>query len=880
MNWIRRLVWRFEVLFSKKRVDQELDEELRYHLEREAQANVARGMSPEAARRAALLDFGGVEKTKEEVRDTRGGRGLDDLAQDVRYAFRGFKRRPGFALMAVGLMGLGIGASSTIYSVVDGVLLEALPYPDPESLIYVDSEGSNTYPDFLAWQENLSTVQDLSARAGADGSLTGQEGPVRVRISLVTPRFLALLGGRPLFGRLFDEEDQRENNPVVVLDYGFWVRNWGADQEVVGEQLRLDGEPVVVAGVLAPGFTPPEHVTGPEVDVWTLFDAQGWSAGTRESKTLRTLGRLKPGVSLGVAQAEMDALNASLAEDFPDHFIREDGSPKTFPLVPLRDATVKSVSSTLMMLLGAVGLLLLIACANVANLFLARGTSRADELSLRGALGASQGRIARQLLTESTVLATAGGLLGVAMAVLGVEVFKRFGPGDLPRLAEVAVNPRVLAFSLILAAVTGILCGAFPIAQAVRKDLSSKLREVPGRTTPGRKGNRVRDSLLVTELALTVVLLTGAGLLFRSLLERMEVDPGFHTAERVVLPLEVGDTYSVEARAQFVTDLRARLENVPGVGRVAASWVTPFMFPPGTCCWASRIWPADSEDPGTGKNTFIHPVTEDYFATLGVEIPFGREFAAEDFQGDGMVAVINPPLARRLFGTENVAGRQIMVGGNGPVTVIGVEAGHHHWASLESEVDEGVYVPYQTWGSWFGLLHVVLESGVPLQTLGPGLRAGIAELDPEMAMGELVTMDDFVSRSLATPRFLAILFGSFAAVAFLLAAGGVYASILYSVGQRRREMGIRLALGSRPNQVTRLVLGRAGALGVVGLGVGVAVALALSRLLSGLVWGVSVTDAGTYGGVCVVLAITTLTASWVPAFRASRTDPVETLKAE
>lgn len=879
MHWVRRLFWRLEVLFLKVRPEEELDEELRYHLERETRENVGKGFSPKEARRRALLEFGGLERTKEQVRDVRGGRRLDDFFQDVRYASRTFTKRPGFAGTAVVLMALGIGATATIFSVVNGVLLIPLPYPNSDQLLYVD-EGPHNAPDFLAWEENLKSVEGLAARAGAEGSLTGQDGPVRVRISLVTPGFLALLGGRPLLGRLFVRDDQTGGPAVVVLDHAFWVRAWGSDPSVIGRQIRLDGEPVVIAGILDPGFMPPEVVTEAQVDVWALLHPDESLNRTRESRTLRVLGLLKSGVSIAAAQAEMDALNASLADDFPEYFVLEDGSPRRFPLVPLKEATTREASSTLVLLLGAVGLLLLIACANVANLFLARGTARAGELSLRGALGASRGRITRQLLTESAVLACAGGLLGVVLAFLGVWVFTHIGPGEFPRLAEVTMDSRVLFFAFLISVTTGILCGVFPVLQAVGGDLGGDLREALGRSTQKKGKRRFRNSLVVSEVALTLVLLTGAGLLFRSLLERMQVDPGFQPAERVVMPLQLGDTYSPESRAQFVLDLRERLGSLAGVRNVAAGWVTPFIFSPETCCWASRIWPADDgEDPGTGENIFIHPVTEGYFETLGIDMALGRGFQASDIQDDPMVAILNPPLARRLFGSEDAVGRQVMAGGNGPLTVVGVEAGHHHW-TLDLEIDEAIYLPYQAWGTWFGLLHVVLESGVPLQTLAPAIRQVVGELDPEMAPGELSTMDHFISRSLATPRFLSILFGAFAVVAFFLACGGVYASMLYSVGQRRREMGIRLAMGARQDQVSLMVLKEGAALALIGLGLGILVALGLSRLMTGLVWGITVTDLSTYGTVCSMLGATALAASWIPARRASRTDLVETLKAE
>jgi predicted permease len=879
MHWLKKLWWRIEVLFLKGRAETELDDELRDHLRREIAANLSKGMGPDEAHRKAHLAFGGMERTKEQVRDVRGARGADDLLMDVRYATRSFLRRPGFTGTAVLLMALGIGATATIFSVVDGVLLRPLPYPDSDRLLYVD-EGPHSAPDFKAWQENLTSFEALEARAGADGSLTGTDGPDRVRVSLVSPSFLSLLGGRPLVGRLFAEEDQANGGGVVVLDHGYWVRSWGSDPDVVGRRLRLDGEPVLVVGVLTPDFSPPELVTGAEVDVWTLLDPEEPLFRTRDYRNFGVLGRLGPGLSVEVAQAEMDALASALAEEFPPYFVLEDGSPRLFPLVPLREATIREARSTLLMLLGAVGLLLLIACANVANLFLARGTARAGELSLRGALGASRSRITRQLLTESTLLALVGGLLGIAMAFGGVELFTRLGPADLPRLGEVTVDLRVLAFSLLVSVATGVFCGVFPVFQLMREKGSGTLRDSRVRTTSGRRRRKTRNSLIVAELVLSVVLLTGAGLLFRSLLERMQVEPGFESANRIVAQLQLGDTYSREARTQFVVDLRERLEGLPVVTNAAAAWVAPFVFPPESCCWSSRVRAAeDGVEPGTGDFTFIHPITGGYFESLGVDLAFGREFSDSDHAEDPNVAVVNPLLARRLFGTEDAVGRQLMVAGNGPLKVVGVERGHRHWA-LDREVDEALYVPYGAWGNWFVLLHVVIEADIPLQSLAPELRRIVNELDPELALSDVQTMDRLISQSLATPRFLSLLFGVFATVAYVLATGGVYATLLYSVGQRRREMGIRLAMGARKGHVTGMVVGEGAILAGVGLGGGVVVALLFSRLLSGLVWGVTVTDPGTYLAVVVALGATTFLASWIPARRAAKADLVETLRAE
>ena len=526
---------------------------------------------------------------------------LRDAGQDVRITMRSFRHQPGFALTAILLIGLGIGATTAIFSVVDTVLLRPLPYPDPGRLVYVDNRP-HSFPDFAEWRENLTSVSTIGALTNAEGSVTGDQGPEHVWITHVTGDFLPMLGGAPHLGRLFNSEDHRRGTSVVVLGHGYWRQSWGSDPEVIGRQIRLDGRPAEVVGVLDPTFTTPEAVTASaQVDVWILLDETRDSYQSRDYRTFGVVARMREDVTIQAAQAEVDALTVALAQEFPDDFIRADGSMLSFPLLPLREATVRRVSGTLFMLLGAVGLMLLIACANVANLFLARGTARTGEIALRGALGASRGRIARQLLTESAALALVGGVVGIGVAYVGVDLLIRYVPGDIPRQASVSVDPRILFFALLATVCTGVLCGLFPVFQALRRGVTRELREATANATTGRERRALRSGLVVTELALSVILLTGAGLLFRSFVERMQVDPGFRTDELVIVPLELGDTYTPAERGQFAQELSARIQALPGTRSVAAAWTLPFVFPARMCCWASPIYPE-----GGTENELFH----------------------------------------------------------------------------------------------------------------------------------------------------------------------------------------------------------------------------------------------------------------------------------
>jgi putative ABC transport system permease protein len=487
------------------------------------------------------------------------------------------------------------------------------------------------------------------------------------------------------------------------------------------------------------------------------------------------------------------------------------------------------------------------------------------------------------------VLALAGGVLGVGLAVFGVEVFARYDPGRIPRLETLAVDTRILLFALVASGGTGILCGIFPAFQAVRRDMNDGLREGTSNASAGRERRRMRSGLVVSEIALTLVLLTGAGLLFRSFVGMLQVDPGFQTEELATVPLSLeggdlsarGGSYTEESRRQFVRELRQRLEGLPGVRQVAAGWDFPFRRTGGSrCCWADDVFPEGSaeEDPNAPR-IWIRPITDGYFEALGAPLAHGREFTSSDVGTDPFVTVVNAPLARHLYGRTNVVGERVRIGASGTFTIVGVEEGVHHFG-LDQEVEPSVYVLYEQFGTWTGLFSVAIRSEAGVGTLAPALREAIWAVDADLPIEEIVTMRQRVDGSLAGPRFLSLLFGFFAGVALLLASGGIYASMLYTVGQRRREMGIRLALGADGVRVIRLVLGQGLALTAVGLGLGLAGAWGLTRFLGSIIWGITATDPTTFAIVTLLLATVAGAACLVPALRASRADPLETLRAE
>jgi predicted permease len=813
---------------------------------------------------------------------------IDGVKQDLGYAFRTLRRSPGFALAAILILGVGIGATTTIFSVVDTVVLRPLPFPDPDELIQVDN-GGHSIPDFIEWRDNMESFSAIGAAWESDTDLNYESTPERLSMMQVTEGFLPMLGAQPYLGRLFMSDDFVGEASVVLLDHGLWQRRFGSDPTVVGRQIRLSGQPAVVAGVVDPGFGFSDASAGWQVDIWVPLDENRPELQRRNYQMLDVIARLRDGVGREAAQAEMDALMAGVAEEFPEQYTRRDGTMRTFPVVPLHQAAVRSVSGILYVVLGAVGFMLLIACANVANLFLARGTARTREIALRGALGAGRIRLVGQLLTESTVLALAGGALGVGLAFLGVDIFSRYNPGGIPRLAELAVDARILFFALVASGGTGVLCGIFPALQAVRRDMNDGLREGTSNASAGRERRRMRSGLVVSEIALTLILLTGAGLLFRSFVGMLRVDPGFQTEELVTVPLSVeggalsarGGAYTEENRAQFVRELRERLAGLPGVQRVAFGWDFPFRRTGGSrCCWADDVVPeGDVEEDPNAPRIWIHPITDGYFEVLDAPLAHGREFTPSDVGADALVVIVNAPAARHLYGRTNVVGERVRIGASGTFTIVGVAEGVHHFG-LDQEVEPGVYIPYESFGTWTGMLSVVVRSEMGLGTIAPAIREAIWAVDADMPIEEIVSMRQRVEGSLAGPRFLSLLFGFFAGVALLLACGGIYASMLYTVGQRRREMGIRLALGADGMRVIRLVLGQGLAITLVGLGLGLAGAWGLTRFLGSIIWGVTATDPLTFTGVTLLLGSVAAAACLIPAWRASRADPLETLRAE
>jgi predicted permease len=821
---------------------------------------------------------GGSRRLPPQRRSRETAEMLSTLLQDIKYALRSFTKRPAFALSAIVILAIGIGATTTIFSVVDAVLLRSLPYPEPDRILLF-TDGAHSFPDYDEWTVRLDAFSAIAGVWDDRVDLTSGGSPMRVDAARITREFFPIFAAAPHVGRLFAPEEFTGEPRVAALGFRIWQQRWGGDPTIVGKTVTVDGQPLVVIGVVSAAFEPPEALAGRQVDVWLPLDA---SKPEYLSDTgfhvMSVAGRLAGGAAIETAQEQIDTFTAERAEEFPEQYRRRDGTVRGVPLIPLREATVGEVSSTLYLLLGAVGFMLLIACANVANLFLARGTERAREIALRGALGAGRGRLIGQLLTESVALAIIGGVGGIAVALLGVAAFANLSPGNIPRLDSVAVDPRVLAFAFIASLATGVLFGILPALQAARSNVNEMLKDGAANVSTGMRGRRARGALVVAEIALAMVLLVGAGLLFRSMLAMVSVEPGFETEQLVDLSLRLGPTFSTEERVVFVDQLIERIETLPGTRGVAGGWALPFVYHGGSsCCWRTSISDSSQPPPELELGTIVHPVTAGYFKMLGAPLRYGRDLTAADNTAEPPVAVLNAHAATQVFGTDNAVGRVIRLGGT-EVLIVGIAEGVQHFG-LTREIDNATYVSYARFGGGLGSLHVGVRSQADLEVVVAGVREAVWGLAPDLPIEDIVTMQRRVANSLAAPRFLSVLMAVFAGVALLLACGGIYGSMLYSVSQRQREMGIRLAIGAPGGNLIRLVLGRGLALTAIGLGLGIAGAVALSSLMESLVWGIEPTDVLTLGAVAAMLSMAALAACFFPAYKASRVDPLQVLRS-
>jgi predicted permease len=823
-------------------------------------------------------------------------RTIDIFRQDLRFAWRGFIRAPGFLAVAIATLGLGIGANSAIFTLVNAVVLQPLPYADPERLVRVTgdfaalnvSDIGISPPELFDYRDRAQLFDGIAGLFPINANLTEIDEPERVEVLLVSPSYFDVLGTKPQLGRLFGPEDNAPGiTEVIVISDALWRRRFGGSPDAIGRKLRIDNDWYTVVGVVPKGFRHPGRSLLTDVEVWAPSSYAGSPFPARPGRGAYfmsgAIARLKPGVSIAEAQQRLASFGANLRAEFADDYPARSGWRPS--LIPLQDDLVGRVKPALLMLFGAVGFVLLIACANIANLLLARASARQRELALRRALGSSRGRLLSLLMTESLLLACFGGAVGACLTVWLVDALVALVPAGLPRASEIVVDGRVLFFTATIALATALVFGVLPALQSSRADVQDALKE-GGRGSVG--GRRIlRSTLIVAEFALALVLLVGAGLLLRSFWRLQQVEIGFQPdhvlSARLWLPQpnipSTGPYARHEPRLALYEEVLRRARTLPGVSAAAAVIALPFDGSRGNA--TITVDGADSEAVSRVPTVQTNVASTGYFELMGIRLLRGRTFTDQDDQHSALVGVISQALARRHFPGEDPIGRRIHFGGaqskNPWITIVGVVDDVRN-ERIEDQPRPMLYRPLRQ-ASNLSMSLVLKTVGDPRQ-LGPALAREVRAADPDQPTFGVKTMDAIVAAATAPRRFATQLLGAFASLALLLAAIGIYGVMAFVVGQRTREIGIRIALGAQPRAVVRLILGQALALAIAGVVLGGIGAIFLSRLLSGMLFEVRATDPMTYVGIALLLAVTAGLAAWRPARRAAGVDPMIALRAE
>ena len=881
------LRYRLRTLFRRKRMEVELDEELRFHVEHEAEKYRAEGMSEEVALRRARMAFGGHEQMKEDVREARGTSLIENTMQDARYALRQLRANPVFATVMVLTLALAIGANSAIFSVVEGVLLRKLPYPQADRIMRIFLT-SPTYPrfplnpwDFHDYRDRARSFTGLAAFTRSDLQLSGGSGqPEMLNGFGITAGFFDVLGIRPELGHEFDRSNEVPNSAQqVILSDRLWRTRFAADPKILGRKITLNAMPFTVVGVMPPGTEHPGNeyhpvAYGQHVDVWTPFWFEG-KPTQRGSHFIEGFGRLKDGVTVGAAQGDLDAIMAELSKEHGNSTNRWH-----VLVVPLGQEIVGASRPMLLMLLGAVGMVLLIACANAANLLLARAASRRRELAVRLALGAPRARLVRQMLTESLTLALAGGALGLAMAVGGVRAIVSLLPSDFPRVGDIHISAPVFWFTLAMTVGTGILFGLFPALQASRTDPRQGLHDGGRTLTSGRHQQRLRSALVISEVTLACALLIGAGLMLRSLMKQMQLNPGFREDHvlTATLSLPGADYKEGEPVVHFFQQMMGDLRAMPGVVAAGAGSDLPW-----TGWNENTSFDVEGKQPAPGEEFHgrYHTATPGYFQALGTPLVAGRFFTDADKQSAPAVILINDAMAKKYWPHQDAVGKRITFDDHPKesdwMTVVGV-VGDVKDKPNSTAAEPGFWWPHAQ-VAFHDMALVVRFDGDP-GAMTTALRDEVHRLNPGLAVAHVQLMDQIVQESVAAPRMEFVLVGLFGALAILLAAIGTYGVIAYAVSQRTTEFGLRMALGAQRGDLMRMVLAQGARLVVPGAIAGVVLALLLGRAMKSLIYGVRPDDPLTFVAVAAMVLVVALVASYVPARRAAKADPMRALRAE
>ena len=886
-------VWRRYLGFRGPNLQRDVDEEFEFHVQTRAAEHVAGGISPDEARARAIAEFGDADGARRqclqigtrEMRRRGRAEWMSAFAQDLGYAWRSLARAPGFALIAISTLALGIGATTSIFSVVHAVLLRSLPYAESERLVTIWNNYAGTLEhaaiapaEFADLVERQRAFAGLSAVSRQTANLTGDGDPERVAAYVVSPSLFEVLGVSPARGRGFAPADGEAGaEQVVVIAHAIWQRRYASDPSIVGRAIRVDGTPRTIVGVLPEDARFPESPVGFLVERAEMFIPYDWMRSREASRGNQYLGvvaRLGDGSSMRDAQADLDAIAAQFKEEHATRYA--DVHRWKLMAVPLHEMMVGEVRPALLVVLGAVGLVLIIACVNIANLLLARGAARQRELAIRTSLGAGRSRIVRQLLTESLLLAVAGAAFGLLLAWLGVRGLVALDPGSVPRLDTARIDGTMLLFSLALSLGAGLLFGLAPALQQSRVDMQATLR-AGGRAHAAGLARHVRAGLVTVQVAMAMIVLVGAGLLVRSFVELQRVELGIDP--RNVLTFQLSPpaaSHPMATLGAFHQRLGDELRAIPGATHVGAVYPLPASGEG----WSGSFEIAGRERPeGSALPHAEYAVTmPGYFEAMGIAAKSGRQFTNADDAASPLVAIVDEELERRYWPGESAVGRQLDLNGDPErlTTIVGVVA-HTRSAGPRVAGEPQIYLPFLQRAQ--RPLYSVVRGAAPA-SLAPAVRAAVRSLDPALPIARLATMESLVSRAFARDRFSLMLVGAFAATALLLASIGLYGVLTYVVSRRVRELGVRVALGATPASVWRLVVGDGLRLAVIGVVAGLAVAAALSRTAESLLYDVAAVDPLTYAGVAGLVIAVAFAACWIPAARASRVDPVEALRAD
>jgi len=895
MRFLRAWFARLGELVFKQRRDVELAAEMESHLQMHIADGIRAGLAPEEARRQAMLTLGGVEQVKESYRDRRGFPVLEAGIQDLRFGLRLLRKNPGFTAVAVLTLALGIGANTAIFSVINAVLLKPLPFDQPDRLVKVyhtppqaSFPGIPTFSvspaNFLEWRAQSQAFEGMTAYGFRRFTLTGKGRPEAISVGLVNSGLFSLLRARPLIGRvILEDEDEPGRDHEVVLSYSFWLEHFGGDREIVGKNIELNAEPFTVVGVMKPGFDFP-IVRNPNLRV-QLWKPMAWTDRERAVRDIHNylvVARLKDGVSLKQAQAELDGISSRLMQLYP----RDDKGWGAIA-IPLSQDIVGEIRPSLLILLGAVAFVLLIACANVANLLLARTLSRRKEIAIRAALGAGRGRLLQQVLSETLLLALAGGLLGLIFAHYGVELIVNYLAQRLPRSREIGLDGGVLAFTLGVSLVTGFAAGLLPALRLAKEESNQALKESPGQVASDAVGSRTRSVLVVSEVALSLMLLIGAGLLIRSLWALRSVNPGFDPHHVLAMGLSIPPTKFTGPAQQirFFSDVLERVRTVPGVESAGLNDDLPLGDGSHEPILAEG-WPVVpmSDLPEVD----VRVISPGYLSAMHIPLLSGRDFDDSDAQGRAGAALISQSMAKQFWPNENAIGKHVTLYFYPQLTrvVVGIVADVKEDGLKQKRAAVELYFPLAQLSAPKGLewqsfgMDMVIRTAQNPSSIAVALTEAVHGVDPEVVLLNVRTMDDLVSASLSPQRFTMLLLAVFAGLALLLATIGIYSAISYSVSRRTHEIGIRISLGASPADVLLLVLRQGMMLTAMGLVIGIITALVFSRLMATVVYDVKPSDPLTFVAVALLLACVAVVACYIPARRAMRLDAVVALRHE